>query len=375
MLLFLILLTYYLFKNNFDIFKNLIVYIRIPSLMKAEMAKFKYLILYYNARSFKNFISDYLETDFVKVKGNGLDSRYSTSGSKVILICAVKNDLEKIQFQYEKLIRIGVENFCYIDNGSKDGTLEWLMKAENLSVYQTKDTFSSQRKNIWYYKVMKEYPLGQWFLILDSDEVPSFPHDESIQIPSLISFLELNEIENIDSFFVDLYPNKPIKEMEYDFPLDNFNYFDNKFYLKATFKGLSVKGGFRERVFFNSNYNSGPQLRKNSLFKSSNKYIYGPHFGIPYHNNFVFEPIIAIKHYKFTNSDINKIPIIVNEKLYANDSLEYKKYLDSLSMNHTFYNIESTQLKTSHDLLKINLMRNSLVNEWLKFVEDFTFKL
>jgi hypothetical protein len=343
--------------------------------MKAEMAKFKYLILYYNARSFKNFISDYLETDFVKVKGNGLDSRYSTSGSKVILICAVKNDLEKIQFQYEKLIRIGVENFCYIDNGSKDGTLEWLMKAENLSVYQTKDTFSSQRKNIWYYKVMKEYPLGQWFLILDSDEVPSFPHDESIQIPSLISFLELNEIENIDSFFVDLYPNKPIKEMEYDFPLDNFNYFDNKFYLKATFKGLSVKGGFRERVFFNSNYNSGPQLRKNSLFKSSNKYIYGPHFGIPYHNNFVFEPIIAIKHYKFTNSDINKIPIIVNEKLYANDSLEYKKYLDSLSMNHTFYNIESTQLKTSHDLLKINLMRNSLVNEWLKFVEDFTFKL
>ena len=291
------------------------------------------------------------------------------------MICAVKNDLEKIQFQYEKLKSIGVDNFCYIDNGSNDGTLEWLMEAENVNVYQTKDTFSSSKKNLWYYKVIKEYPMGQWFLILDSDEVPSFPHDEKIKISSLISFLEQNKIKNVDSFFVDLYPNKPIKDLKHDCPLDNFSYFDNRFYLKATFKGLSVKGGFRERVFYNGNFNSGPQLRKNALFKSSSNYIYGPHFGIPYHRNFVFMPIIAIKHYKFTYSDIKKIPVIVNEKLYANDSSEYKKYLNALSMDNTFYNSNSTQLITSLDLLNINLMRNSLVNEWLKIVEHHASKL
>ena len=332
------------------------------------------LSFFYSNNQFKIFIESAFsnKSDSFRLIGGLIDGILTEDKTTPILVCAVKNDLEKVINQYNQCKKIGVKVLVYIDNGSTDGTLEWLMSKKDIVVYATNETYSSIKKSAWYFKIFSTLGFERWYLVLDSDEVPTYLFDEQIKINRLTQFLEEQGKNIADSFFIDMYSksydNGSAKYID-DVSLSSYRYFDNNFYTKATFKGISVKGGFRERVFFDSKWNSGPQLRKTSLIKPTKKYIYGTHFPLPYYKNFDFQPILALKHYKFTEKDLNKLPMIVKDKLYADNSSEYKKYLSNISRLNKIFNENSTEFINSENLLDISIYKNALVKKWIESSE------
>jgi hypothetical protein len=210
-------------------------------------------------------------------------------------------------------------------------------------------------------------------MILDSDEIPTYPYCEVVHISYLMEFLEMHRIQMVDSFFLDMYTNKQIHLNDYnqdnneDF--DQYRYYDENLYIVPTFRGLGVKGGMRARVFHDSLRNRGPQLRKVCLIKPSKKTIYSTHFGLPYYKNYKFEPLIALRHLKFTMDDLGfRYNKIIEEGLYANNSLEYKKSISRIvSIDSLFSPKYSEEYSKSLDLFSIKIFKSNLAYHWSEY--------
>ena len=55
--------------------------------------------------------------------------------SPVVILC-VKNDLKRIQMLVGHYRKLGIKRFAFLDNGSDDGTYEWLLEQRDTELYR-----------------------------------------------------------------------------------------------------------------------------------------------------------------------------------------------------------------------------------------------
>lgn len=279
-----------------------------------------------------------------------------------VYICVVKDDLARIQMSYEHHKKIGVTNFVFIDNGSSDGTLEWLQN-QPVVVYQTLDPFIMWAKVAWVSKVINHFGFDRWYLILDSDELFAYAGCEDDLIGEYIAQLERKGIEKDFSFMLDMYNDEVLfenKNSEMSIQ-ERFCYFDADSYeLQNCLHYKKVIGGPRQRVF----------ASKDTMEMLQNKYplvyykkgdIYRYHYVSPYFDNFSKKCTSALLHYKFLDGDYEKYKKIAQDGNYANGSRLYKEMLQKLENEAEliFYNRKSIKYQNSKDLLK-----NKLISDW-----------
>ena len=65
---------------------------------------------------------------------------------------------------------MGVRHFVFIDNGSGDGTEQFLMGQEDVTLYSAPWPFEHRRKSGWLLQAIEETGTDRWYLRLDSDE-------------------------------------------------------------------------------------------------------------------------------------------------------------------------------------------------------------
>lgn len=282
-----------------------------------------------------------------------------------IFLCVVKDDLERIKMSYEHHKGIGVKYFVYIDNGSTDGTLEWLLQQENVSVYQTLDSFIMWAKVAWISKVIQHYGFDRWYLIVDSDELFVYPDCETKPIQEYISFLERKEITRDFSFMLDMYGTGKLFESgdEKSTIRQKYCYFDGDSYKKENcLHYQKIMGGPRQRLF----------ARAGSMEMLQNKYplvffkrgeVYRYHYVSPYKQNFGTECTSALLHYKFLDGDYEKYVKIAKDGNYANGSRLYKDIVKEMEENESlsFFAKDSIRYSSSVDLLK-----HELISDWRK---------
>lgn len=63
----------------------------------------------------------------LKLSSKGIEQ---VSPDDPIMVCCVKNDLERIKKVVEHHTKIGVKHMVFVDNESTDGTREWLQTQE-----------------------------------------------------------------------------------------------------------------------------------------------------------------------------------------------------------------------------------------------------
>lgn len=291
-------------------------------------------------------------------KGNG-------SAADPVFICVVKNDLERIKLSFEHHKKIGVKQFVYIDNGSTDGTLEWLME-QNVTIYQVLAPFIMWSKVAWISKVVNRIGFERWYLILDSDELFVYPGCEDHKITEYISYLTKEKCNRALSFMLDMYAKGNLFSgaSKASDILTEFCYFDTDSYTqKNCMHYRKIVGGPRERLFANENSMEMLQNKYALVFLKRGE-IYRFHYVSPYKENFGLECTSALLHYKFIDGDYEKYVSIAKEGNYANGSRLYKDIVRVLEENAgdmTFYGERSAEYNNSYDLLK-----NPLVHEWSK---------
>jgi hypothetical protein len=335
-----------------------------------EFEKALYQFTYVKSGFVEIFLKAYLSKSVKCVKILPMDIKEN----EPILLCLVKDDLERVKLQIEYHKKIGVRFFVYIDNMSKDGTFEWLKEQNDVSLFTIDDVYNSIKQRAWRRQVIDILGYDKWYLTLDSDELFIYPGIEKKNINNYIDFLKKQKINSVLSPMIDMYSKNKIFENEINANgiFETYCYFDTDTYkLKKKFSTYEVNGGPRMRLFSTGDNIFSCMLSKYPLIYHSKEILIGAHQNYPYKYNLKNKGAAAfLLHYKFLPSDNEKFKENTISEVYDSGSKEYKIYMKAFEQNPSlsFYYENSQKLNNSMDLMKINIIDKEFFSSFLNSI-------
>lgn len=163
--------------------------------------------------------------------------------------------------------RLGIDRFFIVDNGSTDGSTEYLLAQPDVHVFRTGARFREARGGTdWLNALLGEFGVGLWCITVDVDELLWFPGSEHTSLQNLTDYLDSFGYQALGCLLLDLYPAGPLSACNYSPEQDLLKaapYFDIGPYIYRTSPqgrspAYAIFGGVRGRVFY-------PEARANSL--------------------------------------------------------------------------------------------------------------
>ena len=302
-----------------------------------------------------------------------MDNRIVLDGENEIRLFAIaRNESLRLPYFLQYYKHLGVDRIFLIDNNSTDSTREIALSERNVHVFKIDEDF----KHFWYWieYFLKRYGNGKWCVVVDIDELLSYPYAESLSLRKLITWLDHHNFTALNAILLDMYSDKPLKEVQYQpgkDPIKICPFFDDRFLtVKRTFRDkkrwktfeiYSCYGGMRQRVFGRIN---GRQwflcLSKVPLFKYSEKtYLVEGQHAINGANMADIKGVVF--HTKFLSDFIHEAKReSVREQHYRN-GLEYKIYHSHLYDNPELILTDrrSKRFRDSKQLVQLGIMRAS----------------
>jgi hypothetical protein len=290
----------------------------------------------------------------------------------IICFSTVRNELERIGHFLEHHRALGVAHFLIVDNGSSDGTTEFLTSQSDVSVWTASTSYKAARFGVdWLTYLQFRYGHGHWCLTLDADELFLPPYAQNGALVPLINWLDAVGAPSLGATMLDLYPKGPVGLADHQpgqDPLRILRWFDRKGLSvepRAEFQSDLVRGGVRGRVFFSEKPDRAPTLNKVPLVKWNRRFAYltSTHLILPPRLNRVKSigakqlPSAVLLHTKFLPSIVQKS---ADEKLrkehFANSDL-YDAYYDALSSSPDLWCAESVEFQDWRQLVDLGLMK------------------
>ncbi|WP_266366912.1 glycosyltransferase family 2 protein [Tellurirhabdus rosea] len=281
----------------------------------------------------------------------------------------MRNESLRLPYFLSHYSNLGVDRFILIDNNSTDGSAKLASSYSNVHVFQTSDSY----KNHWYWMeyLLEKYGKNHWCVVVDIDELLSFPHEDTIRLPELCSFLESSGYTAMRALLLDMYSDKPVKNALYE-PGSNplattpffdtfhyeviFPYFDRKRW--QTFSSTHYTGGMRERVFGISSPITS--LNKYPLFKNTRDTYLGQ--GMHAINGAVVSDVQGVVfHTKFLHDFVQEAAEESVREEHFNKAAYYKDFNRKLSEEPDLClaNTQSVRYKDWQQLVALGLMKTS----------------
>ena len=216
----------------------------------------------------------------------------------ILAFATVRNEIVRLPFFLSHYRALGVDHFLFVDNGSDDGTLDYLADQPDVSVWRTDHSYRLSRFGVdWLGWLLWQYGHGHWCLTVDADELLVYPHCESRGLRQLTGWLDASGIPSLGAIMLDLYPQGPLSGESYSpgqDPTEVLRWFDTGNYCSQThpyYGNTWIQGGVRERVFFAAEPHRAPTLNKTPLVRWNKRYAYvsSTHQILPRHLHDTFD--------------------------------------------------------------------------------------
>ncbi len=252
-----------------------------------------------------------------------------------IVVSVVKDERVMLGHFLRHYRRHGVERFAFIDNGSTDGSVEFLAAQPDVDVFKAAQSFDWRMKQAWINRAFDYYGIDRWFVVADADEHMIFDGAGVRSLPDLAQRMEAMGVTRVRGFLLDMYSEGPILLTgSDDDPLEtSYPFFDSQGYSETlTMDLVSRIGGPRMRAFARNDPEFKPQLTKYPLFRlTAGEFMPNPHHIWPRAANFRSPCYIAILHYKFHGDVTGRVARAVARGNYWDGSREYKAYAQVLA--------------------------------------------
>lgn len=257
---------------------------------------------------------------------------FSEDPCKPIVIVVEKNELKRMQLFYSHYRKQGIHQFIVIDNGSTDGTLDFLKQQHDTKIYQTLENYQTHKRDAWIQRILVQNGYNKWYIVVDSDELLDYIGSEKYSIEYLIRKMHHAGYRRLWGFMLDMYSRENLFCTHcnaIDIP-QKFNYFDkNSYFFKHVCNENGNKsnailcGGPRHRLFGVSATQS-----KQSIFYFDKNILYA-------NSHFLFPQIpwgevpccFVLRHYKFLPQDKNEYDHRIKNKNFYKNSVEYKNIM------------------------------------------------
>ncbi len=259
----------------------------------------------------------------------------------ILLLCTLRNERIRLPYFLKYYRDLGVDHFLFVDNGSDDGTREYLAAQEDASVWTTPHSYRRSRFGMdWLNWLLMRHGHGHWTLTVDPDEFLVYPFCDTRPLRALTDWLDVSSIRSFGTMLLDMYPRGPIDAEPYREGADPFAtacYFDSGNYTirhNGLHGNLWIQGGPRARLFFGEAPERAPAMNKIPLVKWHRYYVFisSTHMLLPRGLNHVYDEWGGEKasgcllHAKFLHMLGDKSAEELTRRQHYADSFEYRAY-------------------------------------------------
>lgn len=292
--------------------------------------------------------------------------RYSNTYEKnapIVVLC-VKDDKQRLQMLVEHYRKFGIHKFAFLDNGSIDGTFEWMMGQDDIDVFRTCDQYNCLVKEGWLNRIVSYYGLNRWYILTDSDELLTYVGMEEHPFSDLIAYAEKNHVRRFKGINLDMYADAPL------FSIDSKDLDIKSRYCWTDSDSYTIEPRKVAGVTITA-IHGGPRYRVMGVPCSVMKYplVYfepgtvssNAHFQFPYEIIEQSPCCVGILHYKFLDTDKKEFQRRSQfgtgfDCGFAKTGDYYKQYIKAAEQNITFMYDKSVKYENSASLEKIDLL-------------------
>jgi glycosyltransferase involved in cell wall biosynthesis len=295
-----------------------------------------------------------------RIDNNNVDIKES----EIIAFSCVRNEILRLPYFIEYHRELGVDRFIFIDNGSTDGTTDFLLAQNDSNVFYTEESYAGSNCGVdWINELLSDFGHNHWVLTLDSDELLIYPMCESINLQLLTKFLDMTNDQAIVTFMLDMYSETPIKDTSYTSGSSFVNtceYFDSDSYHEVGNDNIPIRGGPRHRLFWHDHNRKKPSpvLKKIPLVK----WRHDLHYAASTHviENVRLATLTGIvQHFKLFSDFFISAKNETERKEHWDNAAQYESYWDILRKNpdlSAFYN-GSIKYSDSMQLVRLGMMK------------------
>lgn len=158
---------------------------------------------------------------------------------------------------------LGVKSFFFMDNGSTDGTREYLMEQEDCHCFNVEGSHFAN--NVappnWTHSLLNVYGHNRWCVVVDIDELLVYPHVETVSLDRLCVHLQSEGSDALVAHMIDMYSSGRLLDARFSPELGQLKsapYFDaapgrrQRNYNSQP--SVQMFGGVRERIFWHGRF-------------------------------------------------------------------------------------------------------------------------
>lgn len=265
----------------------------------------------------------------------------SLRSDAILAFSTVRNERPRLRYFLRYYRRLGVDHFFFVDNGSTDGTAEFLAGEADVSLWKTDASYRKSRFGTdWLNWLKFRFGHAHWTLTLDPDEFLVYPFCDTRPLPALCDWLDQSGLRSFGTMMLDMYPDVPLTDLSYAEGQDPFElapWFDPGNYMiskNPKYGNLWIQGGPRARVYFSQTPEEAPSLNKIPLVRWNRRYAYvsSTHMLLPRGLNNVYDEAGGEKacgcllHAKFLDSFVAKAAEEVERREHFARGREYEAY-------------------------------------------------
>ena len=189
--------------------------------------------------------------------------RIDREADDLLVITVVRNGAPWLHSFFDHYTRLGVSHFLVLDNGSTDGTIEFLKRRRGVTLLCTSLRYSSH-ENLMKRYLARTYSRGKWNLFVDVDELFDYPCSSLLDLRGLLKYLRHHGYTAVVAQMLDMFSNEPLTRQAWaqgDSLRDYYRHFDISNIEKTPYEfagplGSPIhnhSGGIRKTVFGTTN--------------------------------------------------------------------------------------------------------------------------
>ncbi|WP_432448582.1 glycosyltransferase family 2 protein [Aliiroseovarius marinus] len=259
----------------------------------------------------------------------------------ILSFSTLRNERVRLPYFLSYYRDMGVNHFLIVDNGSDDGSREYLAEQEDVSLWSSQASYKRARFGVdWLNWLQRKYAHGHWCLVVDPDEFLVYPFCDTRSLKALTDWLDASSIKSFGAMLLDMYPKGSMDAQPYlegQDPMEIASWFDSGNYMiqkNSLFGNLWIQGGPRARAFFPDKPERAPALNKIPLVKWDRSYTYvsSTHMLLPRGLNLVYDEWGGEKasgcllHAKFLDTFSEKSAEELQRGQHYANSHEYRAY-------------------------------------------------